>query len=87
MKSKLLALLIVPVLAAACSSGDATAPAPSDPNLAGTDIQGSAIQTSDGASVFVKRIVLAGDKDTEDTVVDGNAALASSETDEPDASV
>lgn len=86
LKMKCLLIAIVPLALAACSSGESVA-VNTDPNVAGTDIPTSATATGEGASVFVKRIVLAGDKDTDDALVDGNVVLAVSETDEPDPSI
>ena len=78
---------LVPMAIAACSGGDLTVTQPIDPNIAGTDIPTSATTTGIGASIFVKQIVLAGDKDADEALVDGNAMLAVSETDEPDSSI
>lgn len=86
MNMKYLLVALVPLALAACSSGDSVA-VNTDPNVAGTDIPTSATASSEGASVFVKRIVLAGDKDTDEAVVDGSVVLAVSETDDPDASI
>ena len=91
MKFKLLTFIVVLITLAACSGGGGSDSIPlpviADPNVIGTDIAQSATQTAAGSSIFVKRIVLAGDKDMDEALVDGNAELASSETDEPDPSV
>lgn len=85
-KMKYLLIALLPVVVAACSSGDSVA-VNADPNIAGTDIPGSATVTGEAASIFVKSIVLAGNKDADDPIVDGNVVLAVSETDDPDPSI
>lgn len=85
-KMKYVLVALVPVVLAACGGGNSVAVNP-DPNVAGTDIPTSATTTGEGASNFVKRIVLAGDKDMDEPVVDGNVVLAVSETEDPDPSI
>ena len=88
MKLKLRVFALATICAAAitgCGSDNAAAPAPT--NVAGTDIPIVATTSSESASIFVKGIVLAGGLDTADALTVGDVALATSETDEPDASI
>ena len=56
------------------------------PLVAGTDVPQSATSSSAGATAFVK-IVAATKDDTASPLVVGDATLAVSDTDEPDASI
>lgn len=57
-----------------------------DPNVAGTAVPTSATTSSAGAFTFVNGVAASSDNTAEPLVV-GDAVLASSETDEPDASI
>jgi hypothetical protein len=73
-------------LLAACGGGGGEAPVQAPPVVTGTDIPVSATTSSEGAFTFVNSVASATDNMAEPLVV-GDATLASSETDEPDASI
>jgi hypothetical protein len=82
-----LSLVLASGLLVACGSGVNDAPiAVIDPPIGGTDVPTSATTSSVGAIAFVKSTV-ASSNDTAEPIAVGNAVLASSDTDEPDASV
>jgi hypothetical protein len=97
----LVAALGATALLAGCSSDDhvaspAPAPAPvpapppapvPPPVVAGTDIPLTAVASSVASTEFVKGVVNAGPQDMAEGLVVGDAALATSESDEPDPSV
>jgi hypothetical protein len=67
---------------AACSNG-IEVPA----TVSGTDVPVAATTDSGAALLFVKKIVLAGDKNEEEPIQIGNVSLAEGETQEPDDSI
>ncbi|MBX3658652.1 MAG: hypothetical protein KF740_09490 [Ramlibacter sp.] len=71
-------------LLAACGGGGSSLPL--DPLVGGTDIPVSATTSSAGAFAFVNGLAGSPDNTAEPLTV-GDAVLATSETDEPDASV
>lgn len=84
LKLKVLALAGVCLGAVAgCSSDD---PAPVV-NVAGTGVPVVATTSSESASIFIKGIVLAGGLDNDEPLVVGDVVLATSETDDVDASI
>jgi hypothetical protein len=70
---------------AACGGGGGSS-SPADPLVAGTDIPVSATETMAGVVSFAN-LTLVGKDESSDPLVIGDAALASSETEEPDPSV
>lgn len=73
-------------LLAACGGGGGDSSTPVDPVVSGTDIPVSATSSAAGAFTFVNSVASASDNTAEPLVV-GDATLATSETDEPDASI
>ena len=79
------------VLLAACGGGgggggDGDMPLPTDPPVAGTDVPLSATASSAGALAFVRSVAASRD-DTASPLAVGDAVLATSDSDEPDASI
>jgi len=76
------------LLLAACGggSGDGAPTGPVPPGSAGTDVPASATTSSAGAFAFVKSVAATSD-DTALPLAVGDAALAASDTDEPDPGV
>ncbi len=74
----------VALLAACGGGGGGGSSAPVDPVVGGSDIPVSATTSSAGAFTFVNGVASAPDNTAEPLVV-GDATLATSETDEPDA--
>ena len=72
------------LLVAACGNNDSSGS--SDPVVSGTDVPTSATTSSAGALAFVKATA-ATSNETADALVVGDVTLATSETDEPDASI
>lgn len=73
------------LLLAACGGGGGSAP-PADPPVAGTDVPTSATTSAPGALAFANQLASTPDNTGEPRVL-GDARLATSETDEPDASI
>jgi hypothetical protein len=70
-------------LVTACGGGGThLAPAPAPSNVAGTDVPIAATQSADAAFTFVAS-VQATTSDSGDPIVVGDAALATSDTEEP----
>lgn len=86
LKSRVWAAGAGAVMLAACGGGGGGSSAPVDPVVSGTDIPVSATTSAAGAFTFVNGVASAGDNTAEPLVV-GDATLATSETDEPDASI
>lgn len=84
-KNRLWALGAGAALLAACGGGGGSS-APVDPVVSGTDIPVSATTSAAGAFTFVNGVASSSDNTAEPLVV-GDATLATSETDEPDASI
>lgn len=84
-KSRFWALGTGVALLAACGGGGGSS-APVDPVVGGTDIPVSATTSAAGAFTFVNGVASSSDNTAEPLVV-GDATLATSETDEPDASI
>lgn len=84
-KSRFWALGTGIALLAACGGGGGSS-APVDPVVGGTDIPVSATTSAAGAFTFVNGVASSSDNTAEPLVV-GDATLATSETDEPDASI
>jgi hypothetical protein len=74
----------VALLAACGGGGGGGSSAPVDPVVGGSDIPVSATTSSAGAFTFVNGVASTPDNTAEPLVV-GDATLATSETDEPDA--
>ncbi len=53
----------------------------------GTEVPITATTSAIGATDFIKSIVAAGGSETKDPLVDGNAILAASESDDPDPTI
>lgn len=85
LKNRFWALGAGAALLAACGGGGGSG-APVDPVASGTDIPVSATTSSAGAFTFVNGVASTTDNTAEPLVV-GDATLATSETDEPDASI
>ena len=85
LKNRFWALGAGAALLAACGGGGGSG-APVDPVASGTDIPVSATTSSAGAFTFVNDVASTTDNTAEPLVV-GDATLATSETDEPDASI
>lgn len=81
-----LSLLAAALLLAACGGGGGGSPAPTEPVVSGTDIPTSATTSAAGAFSYVNSLAGSSDNTTEPVVV-GDVTLATSETDEPDASI
>jgi hypothetical protein len=88
----MLALVAATALLAACGDSSSlpegapvVAPAPPPP-VAVNDIPASATTSAAGAFTFVNSVASAS-QDTAEPLVDGESVLATSDTDEPDASV
>jgi hypothetical protein len=79
------ALVAISSALAACGGGNSSSPA-ATPLVAGTDIPVAATETTAAAISFANLTVASSDDTTEPLAV-GEAALATSETDEPDPSV
>ncbi len=71
-------------LLAACGGGGGGSSTPADPVASGSDIPVSASTSSAGAFAFVNGVASTAENTAEPLVV-GEATLATSETDEPDA--
>jgi ABC-type glycerol-3-phosphate transport system substrate-binding protein len=84
-KNRIWALGAGAAMLAACGGGGGSS-APVDPVVSGTDIPVSATTSAAGAFTFVNSVASASDNTAEPLVV-GDATLATSETDEPDASI
>ena len=75
------------VFLAACGGGGGNGPVlPADPIARGSEVPLSATTSSAGAVAFVKTVAATSDNSAEPIVV-GDAMLATSDTDEPDASI
>ncbi len=77
------------LLLAACGGGsdhDSGMPVVTDPPVAGSDVPTSATTSSAGALAYVKSVAATSDN-TATPVSVGDAVLATSDTDEPDASI
>lgn len=85
-KNRFWALGAGAALLAACGGGGGSSSTPVDPVASGNDIPVSATTSSSGAFTFVNGVASATDNTAEPLVV-GDATLATSETDEPDASI
>lgn len=73
------------LMLAACGGGGGS-PAPTDPVASGTEIPTTATTSSAGAFTYVNSLASSSDNTAEPVVV-GDVTLATSETDEPDASI
>jgi hypothetical protein len=76
------------MLATACGggSGGDTAVVNTDPPVAGTEVPVSATTSSAGAMAFMKSLAATSDN-TANPIVVGDAVLATSDTDEPEAGI
>lgn len=74
------------LMLAACGGGGGGSPAPTDPVVSGTEIPTTATTSSAGAFTYVNSLA-SGSDNTAEPVVVGDVTLATSETDEPDASI
>lgn len=74
------------LILAACGGGGGGSPAPTDPVASGSDIPTSATTSSAGAFTYVNSLASSSDNTAEPVVV-GDVTLATSDTDEPDASI
>lgn len=83
-----LLLVASALMLAACGGGGGggASPAPTEPVAAGTDIPTSATTSAAGALTYVNSVASSSDNTAEPVVV-GDATLATSDTDEPDASI
>jgi hypothetical protein len=75
------------MLATACGGGNGdSAQVNTDPPLAGTEVPVSATTSSAGAMAFMKNLAARSDN-TATPIVVGDAVLATSDTDDPDAGI
>lgn len=75
------------MLATACGGGGGDSPVVNtDSPLAGTEVPVSATTSSAGAMAFMKSLAATSDN-TREPIVVGDAVLATSDTDEPDAGI
>jgi hypothetical protein len=74
------------LLLAACGGGGGGTPVATDPPVAGSDVPASATSSSVGAVAFAKTVAASSDN-TAAPITLGDATLATSDTDEPDASI
>ena len=74
------------LLLAACGGGGGETAVVTDPLIAGTDVPQSATTSSAGAVAFVKSVAASSDNSASPITV-GDATLATSDSDEPDAGV
>jgi hypothetical protein len=87
--AKGLITVAVAMLATACgggSSGGDSAVVNTDPPVAGSEVPVSATTSSAGAMAFMKQLAATSDNNATPIVV-GDAVLATSDTDEPDAGI
>lgn len=72
------------LLLAACGGGGSSGAATDDPPVAGTEVPSSATTSAQGAFSFVSSVAATGGEAAEPLVL-GDAVLATSDTDEPQA--